>query len=143
MSSGTLPCRYPKLLEVLFDSHTLTRNPHTLQKITLEFCKVSTLRIRPGKKLNEKWRLPNAYTPAEVRTPTQPPAWEGVYPKTWAGNPFERINSAFARGGGYNQLCRRGLSAYKWAYKREQIVLFMVTAFRIAPRGKRCKKVIV
>ena len=36
-SSVTLSYPYPKLLEVLYDSHTLTRNPQILQNITLEF----------------------------------------------------------------------------------------------------------
>ena len=35
MSSLTLPCPYPKLLEVLYDLHTFTRNPQTLQNTTL------------------------------------------------------------------------------------------------------------
>ena len=36
MSPETLPYPYPKLLEVLEDSHTLTRTPQTLQNITLQ-----------------------------------------------------------------------------------------------------------
>ena len=38
ISSVTLSYPYPKLLEVLSESHTFTRNPQTLQNITLQKC---------------------------------------------------------------------------------------------------------
>ena len=41
MSSVRLPYPYPELLQVLQDFHTLTRNPQTLQNITVE-CSLSS-----------------------------------------------------------------------------------------------------
>ena len=38
MSFVTLPYPYPTLLEVLYDSHALARNPQTLQNTTLKMC---------------------------------------------------------------------------------------------------------